>query len=147
MSDLFASYGETRAARRNDDRPPPSRTKAPSALEKKMAERDRLSKSYRMMKRQERIETLQREPRLLDFMRYLRRMQADDADDLLQGLREASWLLHAPQDVRLFALGRIARRADKIRLMLGMTPMDDPLPPETSVFFEARDILAAGGRL
>lgn len=142
----FATYGEAKAPVIPDNRAN-RRAKAPSKLDLKMEEKQRLTKAYRASRRVERTAILQAEPRLLDFMRYLRKVGPGDGPELLDGLREASWLLRSSQRIRGFALERIARRSDKIKLNLGDLPMDDPLPPETSVFFEAQKILRTGGPL
>jgi hypothetical protein len=146
MTDPFAAYAET-AAPAIPDRRADRLRKNPSALDLKMAEKSRLTKAYRIMKRAERIEILANEPRLLGFMRYLRSVGPEDGGELLEALGASDWLPKAPQSVRGFALQRIARRQDKIKLMLGLVPLDDPLPPETSVFFEAQKLLRAGGPL
>lgn len=146
MTDAFESYGET-AAPTPVDRRPDRRKKAPSKLDLKMEEKQRLAKSYKAAKRQERIEILKAEPRLLNFMRYLRSVGAEQGDELLEAIAASDWLMHAPAIVRGFALSRIARRQEKIQLMHGMIPLDDPLPPATSVFFQAQKLLRTGGRL
>jgi len=146
MTDAFAAYAEV-AAPVIPDRRADRRKKDPSALDLKMEERARLSKAYKALKRLERIEILKSEPRLLNFMRYLRSVGPDQADELLGAIAASDWLLTAPQSVRAFALSRIARRQEKIRLMLGLVPLDDPMPPETSLFFEAQKLLRQGGAL
>lgn len=146
MTDAFAAYAEVAAPVFADPRPN-RRKKDPSALDLKMEERARLSKSYRIMKRAERIEILKAEPRLLDFMRYLRRITVEQADELLEAIEQSDWLMHAPQSVRAFALSRIARKQEKIRLNAGLVLLDDPMPPETSLFFEAQKLLRIGGVL
>lgn len=146
QTDTFASYGETAAPVFADPRAN-RRKKNPSQLDLKMEERARLSKAYRALKRLERIEILKAEPRLLNFMRYLRSVGADQADELLEAIANSDWLMTAPQVVRAFALSRIGRRQEKIRLMLGLIPLDDPMPPETSLFFEAQKLLRQGGAL
>lgn len=146
MTDAFESYGEATAPTPADRRPDRQK-KAPSALDLKMAEKQRLAKTYKAAKRQERVEILQTEPRLLNFMRYLRSVSADQADELIEAIAASDWLMHAPAIVRGFALSRIARRQEKIQLMHGSVPLDDPLPPETSVFFEAQRLLRQGGKL
>lgn len=152
MTDAFAAYAETAAPTPMDPRAN-RRKKDPSAFDLKMEEKGRLHKRYKAMKRQERIEILAAEPRLLNFMRYLRGVGADQADEFLDALATCDWLLSASQSVRLFALGRIQRREDKIRLMLGEKPMDDPLPTslggpsEATVYFKARALLATAGPL
>jgi len=144
--DAFEAYGE-QVAPVIADRRPNRRAKQPSALDLKMEEKARLTRAYKAAKRAERIEILKAEPRLLDFMRYLRSVTADQADDLLEAVADSKWLMSAPQTVRGFALSRIARRQEKLLLMLGMIPLDDPMPPETSVFFEAQKLLRRGGAL
>lgn len=146
MTDAFAAYGETAAPVFSDKRAS-RRKKEPSALDLKMEEKGRLHKAYKALKRQERIEILKAEPRLLDFMRYLRSVGPDQADELLDAIAASDWLMSAPQNVRAFALSRIARRQEKILLMAGLVPLDDPLPPETSVFFKAQSLLRQGGVL
>jgi len=146
QADAFASYGAQAAPVLADPRAN-RRKKNPSQLDLKMEERARLTRAYKALKRAERIEILKAEPRLLDFMRYLRRITADQGDELLEAIAASDWLMHAPQLVRAFALSRIARRQEKIRLMLGLVPMDDPMPPETSLFFEAQKLLRKGGAL
>lgn len=146
MTDAFEAYGET-AAPVIADRRPNRRAKTPSKLDLKMEEKQRLNRTYKSLKREERVEILKAEPRLLDFMRYLRRVGIDQGDELLAAIGDSEWLMKAPQSVRGFALSRIARRQDKIKLMVGLIPLDDPMPPETTVFFEAQRLLRQGGKL
>lgn len=146
MTDAFEAYGAT-AAPVIADRRPNRRAKSPSKLDLKMEEKARLSKAYRVLKRKERIEILKEEPRLLDFMRYLRKVTAEMGQELLDAIEACDWLMSAPQRVRGFALSRIAVRSDRLRLLAGDLPLDDPLPPETSVFFEAQKLLRRAGVL
>ncbi|QDZ07473.1 hypothetical protein FPZ24_08245 [Sphingomonas panacisoli] len=150
MTDAFASYGEAAAPIFTDPRAN-RRKKDPSALDLKMEEKGRLLKAYKAMRRKLRIEILAEEPRLLNLMRYLRSVGPDDGDELLAAIGACDWLMTAPQNVRAFALERIRRREDKIKLMMGERPLDDPLPPElggrTTVFFEAQKLLRKGGVL
>lgn len=145
-TDAFEAYAEI-AAPVVADRRPNRRKKNPSALDLRMEERQRLTKAYKISKRAERIAILESEPRLLNFMRYLRSVGADQGSELLDALEASDWLMVAPQLVRAFALSRIARRQEKIRLMVGLVPLDDPMPPETSLFFEVQRLLRAGGPL
>lgn len=142
----FEAYGEQKAPTPQDRRPN-RRKKNPSPLDLKMEERQRLTRTYRMLKRQERINILATEPRLLDFMRYLRKVGADDGDELLEAIEASDWLMAANADVRHFALSRIGVRESRIKLSLGLMPLDDPLPPDTSVFFEAQRLLRKAGTL
>lgn len=150
MSDAFSSYG-AEAAYTAPDRRAERQLKAPSKLDLKFAESKRLSHAYRMMKRQERSAIIASELRLLDFIRYLRRLTADDGDELLEALA-TSWLVKSAADVRYFALSLVNRKTDKIKQSLGLSILDDDLPeslggpPGKSVFFAAREILVPGGR-
>lgn len=119
--------------------------KPESALDKKMAEKQRLTRAYKLWQRKVREDTLLEEPRLRDFMRYLRTVQPEQADELLEQVR-GSWLMDASQAVRIFALRLIARHSDRLNRRAGNEALDDPMPPETSVYFEAREMLHAGGR-
>jgi hypothetical protein len=142
----FETYGETAAPKVPDNRAN-RRKKAPSKLDLKMEEKQRLTKAYKSLRRQLRIEILQREPRLKDLIRYLRKVGPEDGDDLIEAVAACQWLMTADQEVRLFALNLVARREDKIKLSLGLLPLDDPLPPETCVFFEVQRLLRMGGAL
>lgn len=146
MTDAFASYGET-AAPTPADRRPNRRKKNPSVLDLKMEEKARLTRAYRASKKAERIAILKDEPRLLNFMRYLRSVGPDDGDELLESIEASDWLMSAPQSVRLFALSRIGRRQDKIKLMLGLRPLDDAPFGPPCVFGKARDLLRKAGAL
>lgn len=150
MTDAFADYGASAAPVFADPRAN-RRKKEPSKLDLKMEEKGRLVRHYKALRRAARIAILQEEPRLLDLMRYVRSVGPGDGDELLDAIKASDWLMAAPQNVRAFALERIRRREDKIKLMLGLVPFDDPLPPElgghTTVFFEAQKLLRTGGPL
>lgn len=119
--------------------------KPESPLDKKMAEKQRLTRAYKLWQRKVREETLVEEPRLRDFMLFLRTVRPEQADELLEQVC-GSWLMEASQAVRIFALRLIARHCDRLNRRVGNEVLDDPLPPETSVYFEAREMLHAGGR-
>lgn len=142
MTNAFAAYGEEKVY--TPPRPKWEK-KAPSALEKKMEEKQRLTKEYRRWRAQCNREAMAMEPRLGGFMRYLRTVGATQADELIEAVAE-SWLVKAAQPVRIFALRMIEARCDRINRMFGVEPLDDPLPPERSVYMRARDLLHAGGR-
>lgn len=148
MSNAFASYAESAIpapVQRKQARKEDAAAKAPSALDLKMAERQRVSKAYRIWQRDQRAAALASEPRLKDFLRYLRKVRPEDGDELVEAVA-TSWLPSSPQDARIFALRLIARHCDRLNRQMGNEALDDPLPPETSVYFEARSILHAGGR-
>lgn len=148
VAEAFAAYGAERAAR-------PRRTpelfnggvKAPTPLEAKLQERQRLNRQYKAWKRAERRRLIEAEPRLLQFIKYLRKMQIDDGDDLIEAISVCDWLLSAPQDVRLLALRLIQDRADRLCLLAGLPVFSDPMPPETNVYHECRKLLVSRGRL
>jgi hypothetical protein len=144
FEEMFAEYGaksipepQLRAQMRRD--------REPSELEKKLLEKQRLSARYRKWKTQEARETLASEPRLRDFNRYLRRVKPEEGDELIEAIAE-SWLPACPQPVRVYALRMIDRHCNRINQRLGNDILDDPLPPETTVYFKARALLHAGGR-
>lgn len=119
--------------------------KPESALDRKMAEKQRLTHAYKLWQREVRTETLTSEPRLRDFMRYLRTVTPEDGDEMLAEVT-LSWLPQAAQSVRIFALRLIDRHAGRLARRMGDEPLNDPLPPETNVYLRAREILHAGGR-
>lgn len=119
--------------------------KPESALEKKMAEKQRLSRAYKVWQRAVREETIAVEPRLKNFIRYLRTVKPEEADEMLAEVR-GSWLPTSCVAVRLLALRLIARHCDRLNRRAGNEPLNDPLPPETNAYFKARAILYAGGR-
>lgn len=119
--------------------------KPESVLDRKMAEKQRLTRAYKVWQREVRTETLASEPRLRDFMRYLRTVTPEDGNDMLAAVT-SSWLPKAAQNVRIFALRLIDRHAGRLARRMGDEPLNDPLPPETNVYLRAREILHAGGR-
>lgn len=140
----FSAFAETaipKALARKQERA----DKAPTELEKKLAEKQRLHRAYRIIQRDRVRAVLASEPRLKAFTRYLKTVNAGDSDELIEAVAD-SWLMQAPQPVRLYALRLIDARCDKINREFGIPPLDDPLPPETSTYFRARDLLHAGGR-
>lgn len=132
----FATYGEASAPRER-------KQKEPSALDLKMREKQRLHRSYKAALRKDRQEAFSTEPRLRDFMRWLRRQ--DDPRELVEGVAE-SWLPSSTQNVRILALRLIDRHCNRLNRLAGFEALDDPLPPESNVFFRCRDLLHAGGR-
>lgn len=144
IDDMFAEYGaksvpapQLRAQMRRD--------KEPSPLEKKLLEKQRLTGLYRKWKTSEARATLASEPRLRAFNRYLRSVKPQDGDELVEAIAE-SWLPDSPQNVRVYALRMVDRHCNRLNLRLGNEVLDDPLPPETSIYFRTRDLLHAGGR-
>lgn len=130
----FASYGDENARGKT--------AKPLSALELKMREKQRLTRAYKASLSRDRRQAFEDEPRLRDFMRWLRRQ--DEPVELVTGISE-SWLPQAARNVRLFALRLIDRHCDRLNRQMGNEALDDPLPPETNVFFQCRDILHRGG--
>lgn len=117
-----------------------------SALELKMREKQRLSKAFKAWRRQVVKETMAAESRLTGFLRYLRTVTAETGHELIDAIEASEWLPVAPQPVRIFALRMIDARANRINQQLGNSILDDPIPPETNVYFEARRLLHPGGR-
>lgn len=153
MTDMFSAYAAEKA--------PPARQirdldhqrqkyngglKELSPLEKKMREKQRLSRAYMQWKRKETKATLASEPHLSGFLRYLRTVTADTGGELLEAVAACDWLLASPQPVRIFALRMIDARCNRINQQLGNDILDDPIPPQGSIYFDAKALLYAGGR-
>lgn len=117
-----------------------------SPLEQKIEEKRKLSRKYRMWKRQQVKEVLASEPRLGGFLRYLRTVTADTGKELIEAVQSCAWLIAAPLPVRLFALRMIDARCNRINQQLGNDILDDPLPPESAIYFEAKAMLHRGGQ-
>jgi hypothetical protein len=137
--DLFAQYA-TQAVPASVQRKQEKAEKAPSALDLKMAEKQRLTKSYRAARRQIAVEILASEPRLAAFARFIKK--ASGGSELVEAIAN-SWLPAASQDVKHFALRLVSARCDRLDRAAGFSALDDPLPPETSTFFEARNAMGA----
>jgi hypothetical protein len=90
---------------------------------------------------------IEAEPRLLGFLKFVRRMEIDDGDELIEAIGACDWLLNSDQDTRIFALDAIQTRADRLKLLLGLPTLSDPLPPDTSVWIECRKLLSSRGQL
>lgn len=121
------------------------RKKDPSKLDLKMEEKQRLTKAYLASRRARRAHLLEQEPRLRDLVKYLRKIGPEDGEELIAAFSACQWLLRASPEIKMFALELVARTESKIKLSLGFEPLDDPLPPETSVYFEVRGILRSRG--
>jgi hypothetical protein len=135
----FANYASEKAA------PEPRRKRegmAPSPLGKKIAEKQRLSRAYRKWQTQNAREIMTQEPRLGAFAAWLRK--CSDRVEMIDGLRD-SWLPQSPVDIRVHALRLVDARCNKLNKAHGFEALDDPFPPETSAYFEAKAILLPRG--
>lgn len=142
----FLNHGETVAPDRRKAKSVKQMEYTPTPVEARLQERDRLSKRYRRARRQEVREILASEPRLRDFLRYLKTVGPETGGELVDALDACDWLRASPQPVRLFALRMIDARCDRINRSLGNEALDDPMPPDLSIYFKCRDILHYGGR-
>lgn len=153
MSNAFLSYAVEaipvpvqRQQARLQGKPHAGGVLALSPLEEKMREKQRLSRAFRAWRRSEVKATLASEPRLRDFLKYLRTVDETRGSELLEAVAACEWLRRAPLSVRVFALRMISARCDRINQRLGNEALDDPIPPETSLYFEAKSLLHEGGR-
>lgn len=144
MTDAFAQYGQQVGKRETKRKR--NQVMALSPLEQRARERERLSRAYRAWRRAGTKAVLQSEPRLVGFLKYLRTVTAETGTELIEAVEVCDWLRTAPQATRIFALRMIAARCDRINQQLGNDVLDDPIPPETSTYFEARALLHPGGR-
>lgn len=140
----FADYGAAKAPVIPDNRAN-RRAKAPSKLDLKLEEKQRLTKAYLASQRARRARLLVEEPRLKNLIKYLRKVGPDDGDELISAFGACQWLPNAAAETKMFALELVSRHESKIRLQVGLEPLDDPLPPNTSVYFEVRDLLRKAG--
>lgn len=140
----FEEYGAEKAPTIPDNRAN-RRKKNPSKLDLRMEEKQRLTKAYLASRRQRRAELLEQEPRLKDLIKYLRKVGPEDGDELIAAFQACQWLRLAPAEIKMFALELVARKEAKLRLEVGEQPLDDPLPPDTSVYFEVRSVLRSWG--
>lgn len=107
-------------------------------LEQRQDEKDRLAKKYRAAKRAQWDELCEAEPRLPGLRTAIRR--SDNPTRLLRGLAD-SWIRSAPREIRHAAMGLIQKQEDAVRRRNGFEPFDDPLPPQRSVYFVAKELL------
>ncbi len=139
MTDLFAQYAAT-AIPLSVQRKQAKAEKPKTKLDLRMEEKQRLTRNYRIARRNVNIETLASEPRLIRFSAWLRKQS--DPREIVSGIAE-SWLPDATQDVKHYALRLVAARCDKLNRANGFAALDDPLPPETSVFFKVKEAIGA----
>lgn len=141
MSDIFASYA-VQAIPQAVQRRQAKQEKPLSELDKKLAEKQRLSRAYRSAKVKENRAIMQQEPRLAAFARYVKREA--NPDELVQAVAE-SWLPQAPDDVRFMALRIVSARCDKVNRAAGFAALDDevivPGEQAATCYFRVRSAL------
>lgn len=117
--------------------------KPPSALDKKMAEKERLSVAYRAAKKkqyEELKETAPPEwPTLIAAIKTMT-PEPHTGREFISWLAQQQWLLDASKAHRSYALQLIDARINKILQYLGREPLDDPIEGDT-VFLKAKRIL------
>lgn len=111
----------------------------PQTLQDKQDEQNRLAKAYRAAKREEWRELTEQEPRLIEFKKALNAMrQPREVLDFVAN----SWVRHAPEPVRRAALRLVDKHSNREKRFAGRPIFDDPLPPDTNVFFTVKGMLA-----
>lgn len=108
-------------------------------LREKQDSKSRWLRNYRASHRALWAEMVAREPRLLNFRRFVR--QCETPAQLLVGLAD-SWVRTADKDIRHAALRQIDRQANRHARWAGRPVLDDPLPPATNVFLTAKQMLS-----
>lgn len=115
------------------DRKQAANLKEPGAAEKKIREQSRLTAGYRRAQRRHWREALTgpHGTDLLALRRRLRRFGPGDGASMLAYVRAeaARWIVGADAHTRRLAWGVVSARTQKIRSDLGLTPIDDPIPP------------------
>lgn len=125
----------------------PSRDGAPTELEQKLEERDRLLRSYRRRRRAEaeRIAEEMGADRAAEVKRAIGMLRPDSSAGFFASLRAADWLRDGPRKWRLHVLTRADKRIDRILRARLKATLDDPLPPSMggydSAFVKARELL------
>lgn len=106
---------------------------------KRYEESDRLLAAHKVHRREWFEQTVAASPRpdeMMRILRYIRDMPPAAERDFIARLPGVVWLINSAPDVRLVVLRVIAKRVDKL-----YGELNDPLPPGTNMFFEARRIL------
>jgi hypothetical protein len=106
---------------------------------KRYEETDRLLAAHNVYRQEWYASTVAgcaRPDELMRILRYIREMDPSAERDFIARLADLDWILNASDDVRFAVLRVIAKRVDKL-----YGELDDPLPPRTNMFFEARKIL------
>jgi hypothetical protein len=115
----------------------------PSALDKKMAEKDRLSAAYKAAKRKQ-YEELKATapPEWPELLAAIKTMTPEPGTGgaFCRWLKDQQWLLDAGKAHRFYALQLIDARINKILQYLGREPLDDPIFEDT-VFQKCKRIL------
>jgi len=113
--------------------------KLSDAEKKRYEETDRLFAAHKVYRQEWFTSTVSRCARpdeLMRILRYIREMPPAAERDFITRLSGLRWLLDSEPDVRYAVLRVIAKRVDKL-----YGELNDPLPPRTNMFFEARRIL------
>lgn len=113
--------------------------KISDAEKKRYEEVDRLlvaHKAYRQEWFEQTVARCSRPDELMRMLRYIREMPSAAERDFIGRLAGLDWMLNESNDVRFSVLRVIAKRVDKL-----YGELNDPLPPGTNMFFEARRIL------
>lgn len=113
--------------------------KISDAEKKRYEESDRLLAAFKVHRQewfQTTLASCHRPDEMLKILRYIRNMPPEAERDFITRLSNMVWILDASSDVRMMVLRVIARRVDE-----RYSELDDPLPPKTNMFFEARRIL------
>lgn len=106
---------------------------------KRYEESDRLLAAHKVWRRewsQSVVDSCARPAEMMKILRYIRDMPPEAERDFIARLADLRWVLDSSESVRLLMLRVIAKRVDKL-----YGELDDPLPPRTNMFFEARKVL------
>lgn len=112
--------------------------RVPVALQEKQQERARLLKAYNASRRAKWEEAKTRFPEIEDFADRLRTCITPEGTI---NYVKRHVIMSAPKDIRYIALRIIDKHCNKRALASGGQELDDPLPPQTSVFFVCKDLL------
>ena len=143
QSDFFTQYANNatpRAVQRKETR---ASQKERDRIQAQQDAEAILSKAARAADRAWREKTIAEceDPAAMEsIIGWLKRTGPDDGEAIVETVTQAAGLFKGP-DARRMILQAVDKASCRIRRKLGLRELDDPLPPETNVFFECQEIL------
>jgi len=112
------------------------RAAAEARKKEEKAETEQLS-LYKAWKREIRKELQVKHGKQLEVLiKMLKNMTLDSADELIEFVRRADWLIHADEHSRMTVLSYIDDAIIKVRIRHGLSPFDDSLWDEPDTAFQ-----------
>ena len=142
-TDLFSSYAEqaipktvqrraAKQAQRNEDR-----IKAVQDEDRILA---KMARAQEKAWRARVIDYSENPMALQSILDQFKRFGPDDGEAMVETVRQAATMF-AGRETRFLLTRVVAEACARINRKLDREPLDDPLPPETSVFLDCRELL------